>query len=61
MPKKKTKIVLTAGIFVGLVLAIGFAITEQLLVDALAITAGQLSLGADRLVGSKDGQHLARL
>jgi len=52
---------LTAGILVGLVLAVRFAITEEFLVDALAVTARQFSLWANGFVGLKDGQDLTRL
>lgn len=52
---------LTTRILVRLVLAVGFAVTEQLLVDALAVAAGQLALRADRLVRLQDRQNLAWL
>lgn len=52
---------LTAGVLVGLVLAVGLAITEQLLVDALTVTARQFSLRANGFVGLEDGQDLTRL
>lgn len=50
---------LTACILVGLVLAVGLVVTEELLVDALAVAAGQLALGAHGFVGLEPGQHLA--
>lgn len=52
---------LTAGVLVGLVLAVGLAVTEELLVDALAVAARQLPLRANGLVGLEDGQDFARL
>lgn len=52
---------LTAGVLVGLVLAVGLAITEELLVDALAVAARQFPLRANGFVGLEDGQDLTRL
>ncbi len=50
-----------AGVFVGAVTAVGRLVTEELLVDAVAVAALQLAVGADGLIGLQVGQDLARL
>lgn len=50
---------LTASILIGLILAVGLAVAEELLVEALAIAAGQLAIGADGLICLQYGLRLA--
>lgn len=52
---------LTAGVLVGLVLAIGRAVAKEILLDTLAVSARQLSLRANGFVGLEDGQNFTRL
>lgn len=49
---------LTAGIFIGLVLAIGFAVAEEFFVDAFTISARQFAFWADWLISPEDGHDL---
>lgn len=51
-----TKRSLTASVLIRLVLAIGLSVAEQLLLHALAVSAGQLTLWADGLVCLQNGQ-----
>lgn len=52
---------LTAGVLVGLVLAIGRAVAEKILLDTLAVSTRQFSLRANGFVGLEDGQDFTRL
>lgn len=53
--------ILTASIFVGFILAVGFVVTEKLLVQTFTITARQFAFSANGLVGLEDGLGLAWL
>lgn len=57
---KTVPMILTARILVGFVFAFRFAITKQLFVDTLGVTAGQLSFGANWFVGLQQRQHFPR-
>lgn len=52
---------LTAGILIGLILAVGLAVAEELLVQALAIAAGEFAIGTDGLIRLQNGLCLAWL
>lgn len=52
--------ILTASVLVRFVFAFRFAVTEQLFVDALGVTAGQLAVGTNWLVGLQERQHFPR-
>lgn len=50
---------LTARVFVGAIGAIFLAVTEQAAFDAVAVTAGQEAVLAERLVGHQQRLHFA--
>jgi hypothetical protein len=52
---------LTASVFVRAILAVGGIVTEKLLVDALAVSAAEFSLGTEGLVCLQERLHLAGL
>lgn len=52
---------LTAGILIGLILAVGLAVAEEFLVQALAIAARQLAVWANGLICLQNGLSLAGL
>jgi len=51
--------ILTAGILIGFVLAVGLAVAEEFLVEALAITARKFAIGTDGFIRFQDGLRLA--
>lgn len=53
--KYNTVATLTACVLVGFVLAVGLAVTKELLVDALSVTARQFPFWANGFVGLEDG------
>lgn len=57
----KNFVPLTAGILIGLILAVGLAVAEEFLVQALAIAARQLAVWANGLICLQNGLSFAGL
>lgn len=57
----KNFVPLTASILIGLILAVGLAVAEEFLVQALAIAARQLAVWANGLICLQNGLSLAGL
>jgi len=53
--------ILTASILIGLIFAVGLAVAEEFLVEALAIAAGKFAIGANGLIRLQNGLCLTWL